>query len=401
MATNAIFTLRQLRCISEGDGTGHSEPYIWPVLLWVTDATIVTPETVGLSRQGTGAARVVIRQDMRAGEAASIPAPVGVLRLRLDEESSFQRLFMVVALWEADETPIAAARAGYLAFADETRAAIAQRLFALSNATEEQTQFLQEEIRNQVTAAVRSAIFGALSGWQKTRILAGSLNLDDTIGGAFVTVAELTPRSFVMSFGAGTSNAYEIDGGLEVRRVRVDRCQGQVDAVRAARISLESAEQSIAELQSQLHSASPVEKEEINDEIAEIRNEELPIAEEALELALARLAACRRIRQIPESILAEVSTNARQPTDATDPQRSGSAQPKVLRGERGEIAAVTAEFENFTMVAIPKTPIARRRAMSDNEFDCLRKCMGIENLEQRLNCILRCPASRNYEVLIG
>ena len=43
MATDVILTFESLHCTRESDGTGHSEPYIWPVLLWVDDSTLATP----------------------------------------------------------------------------------------------------------------------------------------------------------------------------------------------------------------------------------------------------------------------------------------------------------------------------------------------------------------------
>src|SRR5262245_28376897 len=125
MATDAILVLERLRCIRESDGTGHSEPYIWPVLLWIDDNTLATPSLVGVTAPGLGNARVVIKNDMRAGQIADIPTSVGDLRVRFDDGLTIRRLILAVALWEEDETPEAAMRAGFQAFSSELRAAIA------------------------------------------------------------------------------------------------------------------------------------------------------------------------------------------------------------------------------------------------------------------------------------
>ena len=83
MATDAIIVLERLQCVRESDGTGHSEPYIWPTLLWIDDTTLTTPELVGVTAPALGNARVVIKSDMRAGETGDISPSAGMLRVRL------------------------------------------------------------------------------------------------------------------------------------------------------------------------------------------------------------------------------------------------------------------------------------------------------------------------------
>ena len=105
MATDAIITLERLRCIRESDGTGHSEPYIWPTLLSIDDNTLATPLLVGVTAPALGNARVVIKNDMRAGQTADIPASVGVLRVRFEDGLAIRRLILAVALWEGTKLP--------------------------------------------------------------------------------------------------------------------------------------------------------------------------------------------------------------------------------------------------------------------------------------------------------
>jgi hypothetical protein len=67
----------------------------------------------------------------------------------------------------------------------------------------------------------------------------------------------------------------------------------------------------------------------------------------------------------------------------------------------GENVEVTiASDGTSTIVAVPKMAIARRQQMGDEEYNCLKGCKGIDDLEKRLNCILACPLTKNYQVFI-
>lgn len=293
MATDAIIVLERLRCIRESDGTGHSEPYFWPVLLWIDDNTLATPNLVGVTAPALGNARVVIKNDMRAGQTADIPLSVGALRVRFEDNLTIRRLILAVALWEEDETPEAAMRAGFQAFSSELRAAVADNLFALSQASDVEQDAIIAAIKTRVKDRVRSAIENGLTGWQKARVFVGTLNLDDIIDSAFRSFPDLFPSSIALTFRAGSSNVYEIQGKLEVRPVRVDRCQAQVNAVRAAQSVVDGVDAEIRALQTELQHASPGEKPFIIAEIKRIREEELSDAMDALDDARRALSICR------------------------------------------------------------------------------------------------------------
>ncbi|MGQ0659229.1 MAG: hypothetical protein ACT4NU_14285 [Chromatiales bacterium] len=412
MATDAIIVLERLRCIRESDVAGGSEPYIWPALLWIDDNTLATPSLVGVTAPALGNARVVIKNDMRAGHIADIPTSVGVLRVRFEDGLSIRRLILAVALWEEDETPEAAMRAGFQAFSSELRAAIADNLFDLNQASEEELDAIIETIKTRVNDRVDSAITNGLTGWQKARVLLGTLNLDDIIGSDFKNFPDLLPTPITLAFpfetgqllsygdagtpgnvsapvvvgfggwsdfkflfagrnvagenriyavnqdgellsygDAGTpgnvSNPvvvglagwldfkflfaggnvagenriyavradspdehYEIEGNLQVRPVRVDRCQAEVNAVKAAQSAVDDLDAEIRALQAELQRASPTEKPFIISEIKRLREEELPIVIAALEDARRDLQACRdRIPPIfdPGSVLTQAT----------------------------------------------------------------------------------------------
>jgi hypothetical protein len=347
MATDAILSLNRLLCIRESDGTGNSEPYIWPVLMWIDDITLMK-ELVGVTAPALGNARVVIKSDMRAGQTADIPASVGVLRVRLEDGLTIRRLILAVALWEEDETPDAAMRAGFQAFSSELRAAIADNLFALNQASEEEREAIIETIKASVSDRVRSSIENGLTGWQKARVLFGLLNLDDFIDSDFKNFPDLLPTPITLTFGVNpagrllfyrdttqngtgdvanpsviglggwrdfkflfsggngiiyavdqadrSSNEYEIHGELQAQPVPIDLCQAEIDRVKAAQAVVDAIDAEISALQSELGHASPAEKPFIILEIKRLRVEELPVAMAALEDARRALQACREGR---------------------------------------------------------------------------------------------------------
>ena len=306
MPTDAIVLLEQLRCVKLLNTEARTEPYIWPALIRVDDNTITTPELVALSAPVVGNARVVIKDSMRAGQTASIPSSVGILRTRFEDNLMTRRLILVVALLENDETPRDAVEAGYRAYLSELRAAIADNLFSLSAADEEETQLITKDIQERVAGRTRSAIENALSAYEKAKVFAGILDLDDPIGSAFATfgkdsLASASIRLFFEAKGKilgtiDTLSQFEILGQLQVRPVTIDRCQPQVNAVNEAQAVVNGIEEEIKDLQAQLQGGGdepPLPKAFILAEIKRIREEELAPAVAALEAARAALHLCR------------------------------------------------------------------------------------------------------------
>ncbi len=310
MATDAIMVLEHLRCIRESDGTGHSEPYIWPVMIRIDDDTLATPALVGVTAPALGNARIVIRDDMKAGQVADIPNQVGVLRVRLDDNQSVRQLLLTVALWENDETPEKAMRDGYQAFVRELGLAVADNLLALNAATTpEQRKPIIEAIKKRVTAKVESAIRNGLTGSQKIQVFLGTLNLDDIISSDFKSFPQVLSQPFSLAFasnGNPASNRYTIDGRLRAVPVVVDPCAALVARVRDAQDNVNGIEAEIKSLQAQLRGQNPpgeppLPKSFIIAEIRRIREEDLPPAEEALREARTALSICRS--RIPSDFL--------------------------------------------------------------------------------------------------
>ena len=301
MATDAIFVLERLRCFRESDGTGHSEPYIWPVLVVVDDHSLALPEQVRVIAPSPAAARVVVKDDMRAGHVADIPSHVGTIRTRVDDDLDVLRMILVVAVLEEDETPSAAVKAGFNAFTAAIGVAIGSRLQELNNASPEEMQVLLKVITAEVQGKVETATHNALSASQKVRVFLGTLNLDDVIGTAFRSFNAAEAQSFVLVQTSGApsfSNVYAIDARLDVMPVRVDLCQTSVNQLRDAQATVDLLLGEIRALQAQLqgHGGAgdvTLSKTAILRAIRRLRDEELPPAEAALEAARAALNACR------------------------------------------------------------------------------------------------------------
>ena len=103
MAIDALIVLESLSCIRLINQEQRTEPYIWPALIRIDDNTLNTPALVAITGPILGDARVVIKDSMRAGETASIPGSVGILRTRFEDHLTHRFLILVVALFEEDE----------------------------------------------------------------------------------------------------------------------------------------------------------------------------------------------------------------------------------------------------------------------------------------------------------
>lgn len=324
MATDVFVILEQLRCIELTNTERRTEPYIWPALIRVDNNTLATTELVDIVTPHPRNARDVIKDNMRAGETAAMRS---ILRTRLEDNLTTCVLILVVALFEMDETPKSAMQAGFQVFNSELRAAIADNIFALNAADrledekekELEKERIIKEINQRVKDRVESAIKNSLSDWEKAKVLAGILDLDDSIGSDFITLVkkddeqDLVRTGFTLNFEsrrtirvATTSGArvfevvskYDIQGRLQLRPVLVERCQAEIDGVNAAQAVVNSIEKEISCLQGKLSDKECDEeqtfpKDSINDEIERLRDEELGPAMEALKDARLSLQRCR------------------------------------------------------------------------------------------------------------
>jgi hypothetical protein len=297
MAVDVTAVLRELRCVRQSE-EGGSEPYIWPILLWVDDTTLMNQgdEILGVRGPALSDARVVLEQSMRAGDTAAIPFPLGTLGARLEQTSQTKYVLLVVALLEQDETPETAMWAGCKAFSSELRSALVYHVPALITAVKQhddaELQRMIDMIKERVTAATMSATWNALTAWQKTRVVLQTLNLDDYVafayylGGAEPKDVELKLRS------DNGSDEYRVAASVEVHTPTVDLCQPQVDVVKAAQDVVDGMEGQLAAAKATYHDASPAEKSTLLARITQL-DQELDIAMLALDEARRALQACR------------------------------------------------------------------------------------------------------------
>ena len=311
MALDAFIVLESLHCTKELDSpfAKGTEPYIWPVLIRIDDLTIQTEALIDVTAPVLGNARVVIKNDMRQGQTADIPTSVGVLRYRLEDSLFDTRLILIVALWDEDDAPDKSVRAGFQAFVGALEAALGDGLTLLAfkdaedNNDEEAKKALIKEIQEQVEKKVKSAIKDSLSGAEKVAVKTGFLNMDDVIGTAFKGFSNALPTKFSLEFGKGTLNEFQIQGRLDVREVLIDPCQSQANAVRQAQTAVSDVNNQIKALQEELRKAPPAEKPFLISEIKRVREEELPVVQDALGEALTRLSICRsRIGPFPPPV---------------------------------------------------------------------------------------------------
>jgi hypothetical protein len=294
MAIDVTLTLGDLHCVRESEG--GSEPYIWPILLWIDDDTLMTPELVGVRGPVLGDARVVLKESMNAGETATIPFPLGSLGTRFEDVSASRYVLLVVALFEKDETPDTAMWAGCKAFAAELRAAVADNLLAIRQAITDGDDAALQDIIDVIKARVKqrteSTTWDALTGWQKTRVVIGTLNLDDFVGADFY-FSEPDPADFELSLRTeSASEEYRLTATMDVDKPTVDLCQGEVDGVKAAQDVVDGIEGMLAAAKTELQNAPPSQKAAIVARITRL-NDDLTVAMAALEEARNALQRCR------------------------------------------------------------------------------------------------------------
>lgn len=80
-----------------------------------------------------------------------------------------------------------------------------------------------------------------------------------------------------------------------------------------------------------------------------------------------------------------------------DKREIDGLKTKTFFNESDNVEVTLATDGTRTIVAIPKTAIGRQNQLGPEETKCLAKCVGIEDLEKRLNCILLCPVGK-YQV---
>lgn len=98
------------------------------------------------------------------------------------------------------------------------------------------------------------------------------------------------------------------------------------------------------------------------------------------------------------ALLLAVSSAGCQDTGGVDKSEVEGLTTRTFIDENGNVGVTVATDGTRTIVAVPKAAVGRRNQMGNDETKCLAKCVKIDDLEKRLNCILACPTTSNYQV---
>lgn len=337
-AREITITLDKLSCQSEVQVSG-SNPYIWPAMVFINKRTL----QVGLVSIPETSAHRILKAGMRPGDIVDIEPQIGALHRFFQEPVEEIVLLLTVALFEDNETPDDAVRAGFRAFRSTLRSSIESRLLALGSQNPEDVEAAREEIAQEVEDAVTAATSGALSTAEKIKVGLGILTPDASMGSGSASFEEIVPRPFSLVIGepmggrllryvdasqtgggdvsapqvigqggwqqfgflfSGPGNViyaaeraltskhhYEIAGRLGVR---VQRCFDEMIARNQARVALDAAKKQLAELRTRLAQAgSRAERDAIKLDIAEASEQvialeaQLAAAESAFQTCLA------------------------------------------------------------------------------------------------------------------
>ena len=194
MLQTANLNLSKLHCVRETDSS--SSPYLWTALVVIDE----TSATVNVLTPPVEDSRVVIQNDLHAGQDAAIPSSVGALSVQFDSATKTD-LIAVAVLWQKDDTPGNAVNAGFQAFADALKTAITADLLNLASSDPQTQQAAIDDVKSKVKDRVSSAIENSLSDWQKTEVWLGLLTPDSFIDSSSQVFRPIAPSSFTLTIG--------------------------------------------------------------------------------------------------------------------------------------------------------------------------------------------------------
>jgi hypothetical protein len=306
---DAVIHLDRLRCLEEWDERGHSEPYLWPVLLWVDD-TMIGEGRFGATAPGKLlGAREVVSKGMKAGGSAELPAVQRTFSHRFDDGMILRAVGIVVAFFERDDTPDEAVVAAYEVYVSELPLAFAD--FVRTHLRGPETPEEKKTVMEAVQPKLEAAGIAAMSTWEKVHFWLGKMSTDDYFGfdQFFKRLEDPLPpdESFTLAvdqrftsrgpFGRASEaeNRYEVDGRLELREVSESgSCQEQIDAVNLARAEVGKLIQLVTDLRSEVRAELDAGKQEaMLARIRGLQSHDLRAAAAELEDAQRVLARCR------------------------------------------------------------------------------------------------------------
>ena len=294
--------LTQLRCLTESDGSGASEPYLWATY-FALGAQPLPGQTgpVATITPAFDAFRTEFANDVEAGDVLTIPPFIASASFDMDLDVDFSlqpRLVGCIAvLMEEDETPQSSIVLGRIAYAKEIDEQLNElvRKRILSGDLGPVTDDEIAAIRAAVYAKVKDAVASNQSIWDFFR------NQDDLVGFTHrgFTNAEIEAGFFDFPelTSEDSTNRYVLSGALSVGAIpggTIDLCAAERAALEAKKDEIDALQTRRGLLQVQLQHATPQQKPAIVDEIAATNaliaqaEAELPALQGALDACVAR-----------------------------------------------------------------------------------------------------------------
>jgi hypothetical protein len=288
--------LTELRCITQSEGSGGSEPYLWvtyfalgaqPLPFQQGPMATITP--------AYDAFRTDFPDGVTAGQVMIIPPFLATASFDIDLEEDHKLVGCIAVLMEEDETPDSSIILGRIAYSKEIdkqlNDLIHQRLSSgdFGPVTDDELR----SIRAGVQAKVEEAVGSNQTIWNFFT------NQDDNLGFTFRGFADSEIQFQYFDFPEITSDSssdrFVLSGGLSIGPIPtdpVDLCATQRAAVNAKKNEVASLQGRVTLLQDQLHHATPQQKSAI---VAEINatNDLITQAEGALPALQAALDACQ------------------------------------------------------------------------------------------------------------
>jgi hypothetical protein len=279
-------TLDRLSCVTEP--AGSARPYLWTVLLQVSDSTIESGAlvaTIGFV-PSPGGAQLPIADGIRPGDSAPLPSEQAHhLAGQFGSAEKTRHLILVTVLWDRHDTPFDAVLAGYDAFLSTTRDAVAGHLPELSSTSPDVVAAAIEQVKAEAAAAVDAAVRAKLSWGFQLRVYLKLAKADGMIDAAFRDVDLHTPAPgpFDLNYGTAPGSAYRIDATLAVAD---DPCEAESLRVRSLRQTVANAEAALAKLLAHEGANNQAQIETLQEQILVFRGE-LTDAQRALEQCVA------------------------------------------------------------------------------------------------------------------
>ncbi len=195
-AHKVVVSLESLVCNRELLPFGSS-PYVWPAVVFVNEQD----GQVSLVSIPESSAHKILKSGMRAGDSAAIDQNTGTLTRFVQEPLDQMVLILTVALFEDNDTPEDAVRAGFRAFNTTLQASIQSHLLALASNDPGEVEQARNEIGKEVEDAVFAATKGALSTAEKLEVKLGILTPDSTMGSGSTSFEDLATQPISMTIG--------------------------------------------------------------------------------------------------------------------------------------------------------------------------------------------------------